>query len=60
MTNGLALDTQPLNVPVAVQRGPGPVITFEFDGQPQLGGYSVWTALGQRRHYATAEVRQWR
>ncbi len=42
-TNGLALDTRPLNVPVAVQRGPGPVITFEFDGQPQLGGYSVWT-----------------
>jgi TQXA domain-containing protein len=44
LTNGLALDTQPLNVPIAVRRGPGPVITFEFDGQPQLGGYSVWTA----------------
>ncbi|WAJ43578.1 TQXA domain-containing protein [Mycobacterium sp. Aquia_216] len=43
LTNGLALDTQPLNVPVAVHRTPGPVITFEFDGQPQLGGYSVWT-----------------
>jgi TQXA domain-containing protein len=43
LTNGLALDTQPLNVPVAVRRGPGPVITFEFDGQPQLGGYSVST-----------------
>jgi TQXA domain-containing protein len=42
-TNGLHLDTQPLNVPVSVKRGPGPVITFEFDGQPQLGGYSVWT-----------------
>lgn len=42
-TNGLILDTQPLNVPVKVKRGPGPVITFEFDGQPQLGGYSVWT-----------------
>ena len=42
-TNGLALDTQPLNVPVAVRRGPGPVITYEFDGEPQLGGYSVWT-----------------
>ncbi|MGO9551386.1 TQXA domain-containing protein, partial [Mycobacterium sp.] len=42
-TNGLALDTQPLNVPVAVRRGPGPVITYEFDGQPQIGGYSVWT-----------------
>src|SRR6201996_9593654 len=44
LTNGLALDTQPLNVPVAVRRGPGPVTTFEFDGQPQLGGYSVWNA----------------
>jgi TQXA domain-containing protein len=43
LTNGLDLDTRPLNVPVAVHRGPGPVITFEFDGQPQLGGYSVWT-----------------
>ncbi len=42
-TNGLALDTQPLNVPVTVKRGPGPVVTFEFDGQPQLGGYSVCT-----------------
>jgi TQXA domain-containing protein len=44
LTNGLALDTRPLNEPVAVNRGPGPVITFEFDGHPQLGGYSVWTA----------------
>jgi TQXA domain-containing protein len=43
-TNGLALDTQPLNVPVAVRRGPGPVITYEFDGDPQIGGYSVWTS----------------
>src|SRR6201999_583133 len=43
LTNGLALDTQPLNVPVAVRRGPGPVITYEFDGEPQIGGYSVWT-----------------
>ncbi len=42
-TNGLALDTQPLNVPIAVRRGPGPVITYEFDGEPQVGGYSVWT-----------------
>lgn len=41
LTNGLVLDTQPLNVPVAATRGPGRVITFEFDGQPQLGGYSV-------------------
>ena len=44
LTNGLALDTRPLNVPVAVHRAGGPVITFEFDGEPQLGGYSVWTA----------------
>jgi TQXA domain-containing protein len=43
-TNGLALDTRPLNVPVGVRRAPGPVITFEFDGEPQLGGYSVWVA----------------
>ncbi|OSC37323.1 TQXA domain-containing protein [Mycobacterium decipiens] len=44
LTNGLALDTRALNVPVAVHRASGPVFTFEFDGQPQLGGYSVWTA----------------
>ncbi|WP_374025399.1 TQXA domain-containing protein [Mycobacterium sp. HNNTM2301] len=42
-TNGLVLDTQPLNVPVGVKRGPGPVLTFEFDGEPQLGGYTLWT-----------------
>ncbi|MDT5143454.1 MAG: hypothetical protein QOI79_2817, partial [Mycobacterium sp.] len=42
LTNGLALDTRPLNVPVAVHRASGPVTTFEFDGEPQLGGYSVW------------------
>jgi TQXA domain-containing protein len=41
LTNGLALDNRPLNVPVAVRRAPGPVITFEFDGEPQLGGYLV-------------------
>ncbi|HWF69619.1 MAG TPA: TQXA domain-containing protein [Mycobacterium sp.] len=44
LTNGLALDTRPLNVPIAVHRAAGPVITFEFDGEPQLGGYSVRTA----------------
>jgi TQXA domain-containing protein len=43
LTNGLALDTQPLNVPVVVDGVGSPVMTFEFDGQPQLGGYSVWT-----------------
>jgi TQXA domain-containing protein len=41
LTNGLALDTRPLNVPVAVHRARGQVTTFEFDGEPQLGGYSV-------------------
>ncbi len=46
LTNGLALDTRPLNVPVAVHRAPGPVLTFEFDGRPQLGGYSARTASG--------------
>jgi TQXA domain-containing protein len=44
LTNGLALDTRPLNVPIAVHRASGPVTTFEFDGEPQLGGYSVCTA----------------
>lgn len=44
LTNGLSLDTQPLHVPVAAQRAPGPMLTFEFDGTPQLGGYSVWVA----------------
>lgn len=41
-TNGMALDTRPLHAPIAVHRGPGQV-TFEFDGQPQLGGYSLWS-----------------
>jgi TQXA domain-containing protein len=41
LTNRLALDTRPLAVPVAVHRAAGPVITFEFEGEPQLGGYSV-------------------
>jgi len=43
LTNGLALDTRPLNVPIAVRRTRGSVTTFEFDGEPQLGGYSVWS-----------------
>ncbi|BDB41715.1 TQXA domain-containing protein [Mycobacterium kiyosense] len=43
-TNGMALDTRPLNAPVAVHRGPGSVLTFEFHGKPQLGGYALWTA----------------
>ena len=41
LTNGLALDNLPRNVPVAVHREAGPRITFEFDGQPQLGGYAI-------------------
>lgn len=52
LINGLALDTRPLNVPVAVHRPRGPVTTFEFDGEPQLGGYTVWTGSG-----AAAELR---
>lgn len=39
-TNGLRLDNRPLNVPVAVTREPD-AITFEFDGEPQLGSYTV-------------------
>ncbi|MFZ1161984.1 TQXA domain-containing protein [Mycobacterium sp.] len=52
LINGMALDTRPLNVPVAVHRPGGPITTFEFDGEPQLGGYTVWTASG-----AAAELR---
>jgi TQXA domain-containing protein len=44
LTNGLALETRPLNVPVAVHRSRGAITTFEFDGELQLGGYSVWSA----------------
>lgn len=43
LTNGLALETRPLNVPVAVHRTRAGITTFEFDGEPQLGGYSVWS-----------------
>ncbi len=43
LTNGLTLETRPLNVPIAVHRGHGAITTFEFDGAPQLGGYSVWS-----------------
>jgi hypothetical protein len=39
----LALDTRPLNVPIAVRSTRGGITTFEFDGEPQLGGYSVWS-----------------
>ena len=44
LTNGLALDNRPLDEPVAVCHAPGPVITFEFDGEPQLGGYALRVA----------------
>ncbi len=44
LTNGLALDTRPRNIPIAEHRTPTGVLTFEFDGQPQLGGYSVSVA----------------
>jgi TQXA domain-containing protein len=43
LTNGLALETRPLNVPIAVRCNRGAITTFEFDGEPQLGGYSVWS-----------------
>lgn len=39
-TNDLHLDNQPLNVPKHVVRE-SESITFEFDGTPQLGGYTV-------------------
>jgi TQXA domain-containing protein len=39
-TNGLDLDIRPLDVPVAHRREPGAIV-FEFDGHPQLGGYTV-------------------
>jgi TQXA domain-containing protein len=39
-TNDIQLDNRPRNVPVAVRRG-AETIAFEFDGAPQLGGYTV-------------------
>ncbi|MDR3662386.1 MAG: thioester domain-containing protein [Mycobacterium sp.] len=39
-TNGMRLDNRPLNVPVAVTSQPG-AVSFEFDGEPQLGSYTV-------------------
>ena len=59
-TNDMALDTQPLNVPVSAKRGPGATITFEFDGEPQLGGYSLRmasdTAVGLKLQKSTDGV----
>lgn len=61
-TNGMALDTRPLHAPVAVHRGPGSMLTFEFDGAPQLGGYALWTtsqaAVGVRLQ-KSADGRAW-
>lgn len=42
-TNGLDLDTRPLDEPLRLVRG-GTGVTAEFDGQPELGGYSVEVA----------------
>lgn len=39
-TNDLQLDDRPRNVPVSTVRN-GDAVTFEFDGQPQLSGYTV-------------------
>ncbi len=39
-TNGLKLDNRPLNVPVSVLSEPESM-TFEFEGEPQLGSYTV-------------------
>jgi TQXA domain-containing protein len=39
-TNDLHLDNRPLNVPIATRRDVTG-ITFEFEGAPQLGGYTV-------------------
>jgi TQXA domain-containing protein len=39
-TNDLHLDNRPRNVPVAERRGPEGIV-FEFDGEPELGGYTV-------------------
>lgn len=40
LTNGLELDTRPLDEPAIVRRGTAGV-TVEFDGSPELGGYTV-------------------
>lgn len=39
-TNGLNLDNRPLNVPVTVEHTTEGIV-FEFDDEPQLGGYTV-------------------
>jgi len=47
LTNGLALDTRPLNVPNTIDETTPGAWAFEFDGEPQLGGYSL-RATAQR------------
>jgi TQXA domain-containing protein len=60
LTNGLALETRPLNVPIAVHRTRGAIATFEFDGEPQLGGYSVWSrSSAQLRLQKSSNGRVW-
>ena len=39
-TNDLELDNRPRNVPVVEWRGADGIV-FEFDGEPELGGYTV-------------------
>jgi TQXA domain-containing protein len=41
LTNGLALDTRALNEPVSVTTSTEGVWEFDFEGEPQLGGYSL-------------------
>lgn len=40
-TNGLALDNRPRNEPARAYPDADGAIVFEFDGAPQLGGYTV-------------------
>ena len=40
LTNGLELDTRPLNEPTEVRHS-AEGVTVEFDGAPELGGYTV-------------------
>lgn len=46
LTNGLELDTRPLNVPIRTVSEPGRV-TVEFEGAPQLAGYTVTASSAQ-------------
>jgi TQXA domain-containing protein len=46
LTNGMALDTRALNEPVAQDDTTPGTWVFEFDGEPQLGGYSLRATAG--------------